>query len=327
VIRRCGRGVLVAFTVAALVSGCTSKPAAPAPDELLPLLAAATADATAATAAAKAFPDNGPTYTVVAAVRRQQAKALRTEVDRAAGTTAPPTTTSTSSPPLPPASETSVNDALHTSLAKVPAEVNHLLPRLSPYRAGLAGSIAAGCASLDEALSSAPITATTATSAAAFPDGTAPPEKQPLSADTVAALQQALGAEHAALWLYGTASAFVAGSAETEILAAMASVQKLRDATEQRLSEDHVTPQPAQPAYVVPKPVTDQASALAALGIAESDATVAWRSVLEHQGNTDVPSVATEALNALVDSAVRETRWRRLSGQTPASIALPGSAT
>ena len=340
-IRRSRRGVLVALAVLAFAGGCTTHAAAPTPDPLQPLLNAATADASAAAADAKAFADNAPTLTVIAAVRRQQAAALRTEVDRAAAVTATSTPATTSSAAPPPASESTATAALLTGMTTAQQEAARLMPALPRYRAGLVGSVAAGCASLAEALNSTAITATTATSAGpadAAPAGgaaptvtanpttapTPPVSTHPLAADTTTALQQALSTEHAALWLYGTASAFVTGSDETEIIAAMGSVQSLRDATEHRLSAGGVTPQPAQPAYLVPSPVTGQTSALAALAIAESDATVAWRSVLEH---SDDPGLRAAALSALIDSAVRETRWRRLSSQTPASVAMPGSTS
>ena len=339
-VRRSRRGVLVALAVLAVASGCTTHAAKPTPDPLLPLLNAATSDAVAAAADAKAFADNAPTLAVIAAVRRQQAAALRTEVDRAAAVTATPTATTSAAPP-PPTNEATATAALLTGMTDAQREAARLMPDLPSYRAGLVGSVAAGCASLAEALNSTPITPTTATSAgpadAAPSGGTAPPvtaaptttsappvSTSHLTADTAAALQQALGTEHAALWLYGTASAFVTGSSETEIIAAMGSVQSLRDATEHRLSVGGVTPQPAQPAYLVPSPVTNQASALAALAVAESDATVAWRSVLEH---SDDPGLRAAALSALIDSAVRETRWRRLAGQTPASVAMPGGTS
>jgi hypothetical protein len=284
------------------------------------------------------FADNAPTLTVIAMVRRQQAAALRTEVDRAAARTAPPAVSSSAAPA--PTDESAVTAALLASLTTAQHEAARLLPTLPSYRVGLVGSIAAGCASLAEALDSTPITAASATSAGptdATPAGgvapaitaaptTAPAPAvatRPLTAETATVLQQALSAEHAALWLYGTASAFVTGSDETEVIAAMGSVQNLRDTTEHRLSAGGATPQPAQPAYLVPQPVTGQSSALAALAIAESDATVAWRSVLEH---TDDPNLRAAALAALVDSSVRETRWRRLSGQSPASVAMPGAA-
>jgi hypothetical protein len=40
--------------------------------------------------------------------------------------------------------------------------------------------------------------------------------------------------------------------------------------------------------------------------------------------NTDNADLRKTGLAALTDSAVRQTRWRRLSKQSPASIAMPG---
>lgn len=316
------RGAVVALATAALAAACTSPPPAPTPDPLQPMLNAATADATTANAAAKAFADNSATLAVIASVRGQQATALRTEVDRAAAVTGPPAVSSSAAPA--PTDEASVTATLLADLTTEQQDAAKLMASLPSYRAGLVGSVAAGCASLAEALHGGPITATP-TDGTPATDPTTTPAQPPatLPADTVTALQQALSAEHAALWLYGTASAFVTGSDETEIIAAMGSVQTLRDATEHRISAGGATPVPAQPAYIAPQPVTGQTSALAALAVAESDATVAWRSVLEH---TDNPALRGAALSALIDSAVRETRWRRLAGQSPASIAMPGAA-
>jgi hypothetical protein len=314
------------------------------------MLTAATDDAATAKAAATAFPNDGPTLTVFGAVRRQQADALRAEVTRAAGGV---TTTGSAPSSAPPKMgvESTVLDELTQGLATTQHEAAALVGRLPRYRAGLVGSVAAGCASLAEALDSAPITVTSATAAGSSPSGGAatlngsgsasgaPASSSPsgvpsvagggseggsaLAIDTASALQNALSAENAALWLYGTASAFVEGGVEPEIVAGMNAVQSLRDATAQRLTAGQVTPTPAQPAYLVPTPVTSQSSALTALAIAESGAAVAWRSVLEH---TDYGDLRRAALAALVDSAVRQTRWRRLSGQSPASIAMPGQS-
>ncbi len=305
------------------------------------MLTAATQDAATAKAAAAAFSDNGPTLAVIATVRRQQAAALRTEVYRAAG--GPPSATSTppatpgNAPQLP--AEATVTAQLEQGLGTAQQQAATLMPRLPRYRAGLVGSVAAGCASLAEALNSRPITAASARSAAPAASGGSPtltgptasasgtpsttPKPAPLPKDTATALQNALSAENAALWLYGTASAYLTASTLTETVAAMQATQNLRDATAGVLTAGGVTPQPAQPAYLVPTPITSQPSALAALSLAESGASLAWRTVLEH---TDQPTLRTAALNALIDSAVRQTRWRRLSGQSPASVALPGAA-
>ncbi|HEY0453628.1 ferritin-like domain-containing protein [Actinophytocola sp.] len=142
-----------------------------------------------------------------------------------------------------------------------------------------------------------------------------------LPADSLAAVQAALGAEHAALWVYGLVSAFLPDSFNAPVAEGTTAHRARRDATERLLADAGATPSPAEPAYVPPKPVTDQASALAVLILAETDTTVAWRAVLER---TDDKAVRTAALEALTIAAVRATRWRRAAGQTPATPALPG---
>lgn len=331
-------GAVLALSVPLGAAACTTQRTPPPPDPLQPMLDSATGDAATAKAAAAAFPGNAATLGVIASVRAQQAAALRTEVNRAAAVTATTTPTATSAVPKP-ASEGAVTSQLMRDMAAAQRQAAALLPKLPRYRAGLVGSVAAGCASLTEALDNTPITASTATSKATTidpeaesangsssaatqttaPDAAGPP----LAGDTADALQQALSTAHAALWMYGTASAFVTGTASGEIIAAMDSVRILRDATEQSLTAGGVTPQLAQAAYLTPTPVTNQASALTALGMAESDGTVAWRGVLER---TDDADVRADALAALVDCAVRQTRWRRLSGQSPASVPMPGKS-
>jgi hypothetical protein len=319
----------LALVVGPLVAACTGTSAKAAPDPLLPMMDLALRDADTATAAATAFAAAGATLTAIGTVRRQQAAALRAEVNRAAGVTASTSPTGSSTVPAP-TDESTVVTGLLTDLATAGQQAAALLPSLPRYRAGLVGSVAGGCASLAEAMRGTPITSTSATSANPSPSGGAPtlgsaaPSGATLPSDTAQALQDALNAENAALWLYGTVSAFVSGGVVPEVIAGMQAVQNLRDATSTRLAAGQVPPAPAQPAYLVPTPMSDQTSALVNLAIAESDATVAWRSVLEH---TDDAALRAAVLTALVDSAVRQTRWRRLAGQSPASIALPGAGS
>jgi hypothetical protein len=144
----------------------------------------------------------------------------------------------------------------------------------------------------------------------------------PLPADSEEATQAALGAEHAALWVYGLVSAFLGPAFDAAIRDGMTGHQARRDATERLLAAAGVTPRPAEPAYLPPKPVTDQASAIAVLVTAESDGCVAWRAVLER---TDDATLRKAALEALTESAVRGTRWRKAAGQSSATPALPGT--
>ncbi|HEU5475009.1 MAG TPA: ferritin-like domain-containing protein [Actinophytocola sp.] len=142
-----------------------------------------------------------------------------------------------------------------------------------------------------------------------------------LPAEASDAVQAALGAEHAAVWVYGLVSAFLPAGLDAPVAAGMAAHRARRDATERFLAAAGSTPRPAEPAYLPPDPVTDQASALALLVTAEADTTVAWRAVLER---TDSAELRAAALEALTTAAVRAARWRKAAGQSPVTPALPG---
>ncbi|GAA2985384.1 ferritin-like domain-containing protein [Actinokineospora diospyrosa] len=148
-----------------------------------------------------------------------------------------------------------------------------------------------------------------------------PPSRAPLAQDTLAAVQAALGAEHAAAWVYGLVSAFLPASFDKPIGDGAQAHRAQRDTTERLLGASGATPAPAEPAYLPPKPVTNQASALELVIGAEQDCAVAWRAVLER---TDDADVRTTAALALTESAVRATRWRKAAGITPLTPALPG---
>jgi uncharacterized protein DUF4439 len=149
------------------------------------------------------------------------------------------------------------------------------------------------------------------------------PTRQPasLDGDAAAATQDALGAEHAALWVYGLVSAFLSDAYKASALEAKNAHRARRDATELLLSGAGQAPRSAEPAYVLPQPVTDSASAVAVIVVAEAEATVAWRAVLER---TDDKQLRALALGGLTESAVWATRWRVAGGQSPATPPMPG---
>ncbi|MGB3440467.1 MAG: ferritin-like domain-containing protein [Actinophytocola sp.] len=153
---------------------------------------------------------------------------------------------------------------------------------------------------------------------------TPPPSQGPTSLpdDAAQATQDALSAEHAALWVYGLVSAFLPADYGTALQEASNAHRARRDATELLLSGAGQSPRSAEAAYVPPQPVTDQATAIAVLVVAETDVTVAWRAVLER---TDDKTLRAAGLAGLTDAAVRATRWRRAAGLTPATPPLPGT--
>jgi hypothetical protein len=142
-----------------------------------------------------------------------------------------------------------------------------------------------------------------------------------LPPETVDALQQALAAEHAAIWAYGLAGAFLPAGSRTALTKGSEIHTVRRDATITTLKSAGATPEAAEPGYSVPQPLTNQSSAFTLLVSAETDTVSTWRSVLEH---TSEPTVRKTALDALTDAAVRAMSWRQSAGQTPATPPLPG---
>lgn len=142
-----------------------------------------------------------------------------------------------------------------------------------------------------------------------------------LSDQAAQALGDALGAEHAALWVHGLANAFV-GEARVRGAIEEATDQhlRLRDQAEQAMRQAGLTPTPAQPAYAVGD-VGDQKQAIELLITAESDCQVGWRSVLD---NAEDPGLRRLALDGLTTSATRATRWRLTVGRQPAVENFPG---
>lgn len=139
----------------------------------------------------------------------------------------------------------------------------------------------------------------------------------------VGPLQGALAAEHAAVWVYGVAGAFVSSGLARRLDEASTAHQARRDATERMLIDVGVTPVPPEPGYLSPEPVTDAASALRLVITAETDAAAAWRSVVEWSPAD--PDLRGAALEALTAAAVRATRWRATTGAIPLTVPFPGA--
>ena len=132
-------------------------------------------------------------------------------------------------------------------------------------------------------------------------------------------LSTALAAEHAAIFGYGVAGARLEAAAWQAARVAEAAHRVRRDALLARLASTGPTPASAEPAYALPFPVTDVPSALKLAVHLEERTAAVWRHAL---GGTD-GDLRTMALDALVDCAVRATRWRVAAGITPSTVALP----
>lgn len=140
----------------------------------------------------------------------------------------------------------------------------------------------------------------------------------------VDAMQAALAAEHAAVWAYGVAGAFVPEALAGKLNEAATAHQARRDATERALIDVGALPVPPEPGYLTPEPVTDAASALRLTITAETDAAAAWRSVVE-RSPADLGLRGT-ALDALTGAAVRAARWRTIAGTSPVTVPFPGAS-
>jgi ferritin-like protein len=137
----------------------------------------------------------------------------------------------------------------------------------------------------------------------------------------VAALQHALAAEHAAIWCYSLAVAFLTGADAARAREDEDSHRELRSQVEQTLAQLGAPAASAQPAYAVPQRVTDADSAAALAVVAETDALAAWRSLLER---TDDTALRQAALDTMFASTLRCARWRVVVGEPPAIPVFPG---
>jgi hypothetical protein len=151
--------------------------------------------------------------------------------------------------------------------------------------------------------------------------------------EPVAALQQALGAEHAAVYAYGVLGARLTGAARADATAAEAAHRARRDGLVLRLADTGAdngtdagagagaTPTPASPAYTLPFPVTNRSTALRLAVLVEQRAAAVWRAAVPATTGAD----RSAAVTALTDCAVRATRWRQRADPAAApTVAFPG---
>ena len=143
-----------------------------------------------------------------------------------------------------------------------------------------------------------------------------------LDESAIDALQDALAAEHAALWCYALTVAFLPPTQLAQARSDAEEHRVLRGAVEQTLTEVGARPVSAQPAYATPQPVVDGPSAAALALVAETDALAAWRSVLERTTDRGLRQAALDALTA---ATLRCARWRVVVGSPPAIPIFPGS--
>jgi hypothetical protein len=134
-------------------------------------------------------------------------------------------------------------------------------------------------------------------------------------------LADALKAEHAAIYGYGVLGAKLDSGTTSLATQAEQAHRNRRDALVVRLSKAGVKPPAAEPAYVLPNPVTDLKSALLLAVAIEEGTAAAWHTALAETSGDDRQLAA----NALSDCAIRATRARRAAEVSPSTVAFPGS--
>ncbi|MFE5817339.1 ferritin-like domain-containing protein [Streptomyces sp. NPDC056479] len=133
---------------------------------------------------------------------------------------------------------------------------------------------------------------------------------------TVAALQAALAAEHAAVYGYGVVGGRIGAERRTEAHAAYDAHRARRDALAREVSDLGAKPVVASAGYALPFPVQDSATAVR-LAAELEDRVAGVYSDLVRATEGALRGTAAEALR---EAAVRAVRWRR------ESVAFPGLA-
>jgi hypothetical protein len=139
------------------------------------------------------------------------------------------------------------------------------------------------------------------------------------TAAEIAALQAALAAEHAAVYGYGVVGAMLAGGAQSQAHADWVAHQEARDTLEQMVLKLGATPVAASPAYQLPFPVTDHASAVRLAAVLEDGVTQGYLGVVAVTDRT----LRTFGALSMQPPANRALAWR---GTTAAFPGMPSSS-
>jgi hypothetical protein len=163
-------------------------------------------------------------------------------------------------------------------------------------------------------------TTTTATTASREAEPTTP--GRPSDAAN-GALFDAVAAEHATIYGYGLVSAHSTPDVNDLVSAAMAEHRDRREAAIAMLAARSVDPPLPAAGYQMPIEVNNPTDAANLAVRMEQDTAVAWRAVLEQE--TDAQGRAF-AVTALTQCAVTASRWRRVLGISPLTVAFPGGS-
>ncbi|WP_133689757.1 ferritin-like domain-containing protein [Mycobacterium sp. BK086] len=149
---------------------------------------------------------------------------------------------------------------------------------------------------------------------------TTPDPDRPSDA-AVAALLDAVAAEHAAIYGYGIVSAHSSPDENDLVSAAMAEHRERREAAIATLTGHSAkAPLPAA-GYQLPMPVNNPTDAAKLAVRMEDDCAAAWRAALERASSDQDRAFA---VTALTEAAVASARWKQILGIKPVTVAFPG---
>jgi hypothetical protein len=135
------------------------------------------------------------------------------------------------------------------------------------------------------------------------------------------ALQDALAAEHVAVWGYGVVGAALDGDARGQAADSENAHRDVRDGLVAMLDERKADPVPAQAGYALPFPVLSAVDAASLAVVLEDGVAAAWVSVLAGAAERDTRQLAVDALTS---TELRAVLWRAAAGKTPVTSAFPG---
>jgi hypothetical protein len=143
----------------------------------------------------------------------------------------------------------------------------------------------------------------------------------PSAGDEASALNDALAAEHAAIWGYGVVGPALPAGRRDQASAAENAHRDARDRLVALLSERDADPVGPEGGYELPFPVLSEADAATLAVTLEDGVAAAYVRVL-----ADAAAAATRELAAGVLGAteVRAVAWRARAGQTPVTNPFPG---
>jgi hypothetical protein len=135
------------------------------------------------------------------------------------------------------------------------------------------------------------------------------------------ALQDALAAEHTAVWGYGVVGAALDEKSRHTAEDAEAAHRDVRDQVSALLAGRKADVVDAEGGYALPFPVLSAVDAAALGATLEDGVSAAWVRVLDQAAERSTRELAVGVLSA---AEVRAVAWRTAAGTTPVTRAFPG---